>query len=158
MKKRGFTLLEMMIVVGITLIMFGVGSLSISKYNEGRSNKILTNELKMKFQMVANKAFNINSRIQFVPDYDNNLILFKKEGTIIEQIKLPKGYDYSNNASSSAIYFTETGNVSPMFSFFVKAKDGSNFLKLTFSSVDKFVKSVHIRQYAYCGGEWIETK
>lgn len=158
MKKNGYTLFEMIIVVSIMLIISGVASASISKYNEGRVNKILNNELKMKFYMIAEQAFNSRIKIQFVPDYDDNLILFKKEGTIIEKVELPKGYNYSNNASTSAIYFTETGNVSPMFSFFVKDKDGSNVLKLTFSSVDKFVKSVHIRQYAYSDGQWIETK
>ncbi len=149
MKKKGFTLLEVMIVVGILLVAFGVGSLSLSKYNESRNSKVINNELKIKFEMIAAEAFNSKSRIQFVPDYDNNLILFKKEGTIIEKMELPKGYVYSNNATNSAIYFTETGNVSPMFSFFVKTKEGDNVLKLTFSSVDKFVRKVHIRQYTY---------
>lgn len=157
MKEKGFTLFEIIIVVGILLTALGVGSLSLSKYNEGRKNRVINNELRMKFEMIAAEAFNSKSKIQFVPDYDNNLILFKKEGTIIEKIKLPKGYNYSNNASNSAIYFTETGNVSPMFSFFVKDEDGSNVLKLTFSSVDKFVKSVHIRQYIYENGVEQET-
>ena len=157
MKKKGYTLFEALVVISIIVIISGVASASISRYNKGRDNNMLTNELKMKFHMIAGEAFNTKSKIQFVPDYDNNLILFKKEGTIIEKIKLPKGYNYSNNASNSAIYFTETGNVSPMFSFFVKDEDGSNVLKLTFSSVDKFVKSVHIRQYIYENGVEQET-
>lgn len=157
MKEKGFTLFEIIIVVGILLTALGVGSLSLSKYNEDRKNRVINNELRMKFEMIAAEAFNSKSKIQFVPDYDNNLILFKKEGTIIEKVELPKGYVYSNNASSSAIYFTETGNVSPMFSFFVKTKEGDSVLKLTFSSVDKFVQKVHIRQYTYENGIQVEA-
>ena len=156
MKKRGFTLLEMMIVVGITLIMFGVGSLSVSKYNEGRDSNILNNNLITTFHMMAMKASDITNKIYIIFDYENSLILFKKEGIVIEKFELPKGYTYSNTGSS--LYFTDTGNVSQMFSFFVKTKNGNDVLKLTFSSVDKFVKSVHIRQYVYSDGAWIQTK
>ena len=73
MKKKGYTLFEALVVISIMVIISGVASASISRYNKGRDNNMLTNELKMKFHMIAGEAFNTKSKIQFVPDYDNNL-------------------------------------------------------------------------------------
>jgi len=110
----------------------------------------------MVFKTFSEEAYNSKARIDIEFDYENNLILFKKEGKIISRFNLPKRYVYSNNGGSN-IHFSDTGNISPMFT--MEIKDGNKeFFKLTFISTDKFVQTVRITKKMYNDGSWVEVE
>lgn len=156
MKNKGYTLMELMVVVAIIMGLSGVVGLSVGKYLEQRDEKIVTYDLPMLMETMALHADNTNERVYIEFDYNNNLILFKKNSKIIEKFRLPKRYKYSDTVSTS-IHFTEEGNISRMFSFKIKDEKGKEFYKLTFTSTDKFVRSVRVNRYFYVNNDWVEV-
>lgn len=152
MKNKAYTLIELVIVMGIITIFTGAMGLSLSNYNEKNDYKEITEKLYTNFETIAIEADNKDIQIDVKFDYNNSLILFEKEGNIISKINLPKRYTYTNNGGAN-IHFTETGNVSPMFTLIVK-ENGNDFFKLTFISTDKFVERVSISKYLYKDSVW----
>lgn len=156
MKNKGFTLLETIIVTSIALIMMGTAGVSLSNYNKNKDLKTIREGLYETFRTMALDAAESRERIDIEFDYNNYLILFKKDGKITQKFNLPKAYNYSNTSSSR--HFTESGNISPMFSFYIQEKTGKDLYKLTFDSTDKFVQSVNIRRYINVDSTWSELE
>lgn len=152
MKNKGFTLLELTVVVGIMSVLFFIGGVSYCNFCEKRDYSLATERLYDAFRTFADNAGNSETRINLNFDLNNNLISFEKGGKIISKFQLPKRYTYSKTGSN--IHFTETGNVSPMFSFEVK-EDNKSFFKLSFISTDKFVQKVRIIKKRYIGNNWV---
>lgn len=152
MKNKGFTLLEITVTIGVASILFFIGGLSYCNFCEKRDYSLATEELYNSFKIFAENAGNSEKRINLNFDLNNNLISFEKEGKIISKFQLPKRYTYYKTGSN--IHFTETGNVSPMFSFEVKEGDKS-FFKMSFISTDKFVQRVRIIKKKYIGNNWV---
>ncbi len=153
MKNKAYTLIELIVSVSIIMTLSLVTGLSVSKYGENKDSNEICEKLYDHFRIFATQAENSRTRIDIEFDLNNNLILFKKEGKIISRFYLPKRYRYSNTGTD--IHFTETGNISPMFTFEAK-EENINFLKMTFLSTDKFVQRVRIERKKFIDNDWVE--
>lgn len=153
MKNKAYTLIELIVTVSIIMTLSLFTAVSLSKYGENKDSNEISEKLYDHFRIFASQAENSGVRIDIEFNLNNNLILFKKEGKIISSFHLPKRYDYSNTGTN--IHFTETGNVSPMFTFEAKEKN-TNFIKMTFLSTDKFVQKVRIERKKFLNNNWVE--
>lgn len=153
MKNKAYTLIELIVSVSIIMVLSLVTGVSLSKYAENKDFNEVSEKLYDHFRIFANQAENSRIRIDIEFDFNNNLILFQKEGKIISSFHLPKRYEYSNTGTN--IHFTDTGNISPMFTFEAKEKN-ANFLKMTFLSTDKFVQRVRIERKKFINNNWVE--
>lgn len=153
MKNKAYTLIELIVSVSIIMTLSLVTGLSVSKYGVNKDSNEICEKLYNHFRIFASQAEISKERIDIEFDFNNNLILFKKQGTIISRFYLPKRYKYSKTGGN--VHFTENGNISSMFTF--EAKDGDiNFLKMTFLSTDKFVKTVRIERKKFIDNDWVE--
>jgi prepilin-type N-terminal cleavage/methylation domain-containing protein len=153
MKNKAYTLIELVVVIAILMTLSLATSVTLTRYGENKDYNEVCEKLYNHFRIFASEAENSESRIDIEFDFNNHLVLFKKEGKIISSFKLPKRYKYSNTGTN--IHFNKTGNVSPMFTFEVKEGE-TNFFKMTFLSTDKFVQRVRIERKKHDGSNWIE--
>lgn len=156
MKNKGYTLLELMLVIAIILIFTGGTGLSLSNYSKTKDYKEITEKLSTFFYITGKEADDSDERIDIEFDYGNYLILCRKAGNIVSKFQLPKRYLYSNNGGTN-IHFNDDGNISPMFTLEVKDGD-KEFFKLTFISTDKFVKTARINKKMYIDSNWVEVE
>lgn len=153
MKNKAYTLIELIVSVSIIMVLSLVTGVSLSKYAENKDFNEVSEKLYDHFRIFANQAENSRIRIDIEFDFNNNLILFKKQGKIISRFHLPKRYKYSKTGTN--VHFTENGNISSMFTF--EAKEGdTSFLKMTFLSTDKFVQRVRIERRKFINNNWEE--
>ena len=153
MKNKAYTLIELIVSVSIIMTLSLVTGLSVSKYGENKDSNEICEKLYNHFRIFASQAEISKERIDLEFDFNNNLILFKKQGKIISRFHLPKRYKYSKTGTN--VHFTENGNISSMFTF--EAKEGdTSFLKMTFLSTDKFVQRVRIERRKFINNNWEE--
>ena len=151
MKKRAYTIFELMTVLSIILILAGLSGLSFSNYSKKSDYRVIGEKIPEIFRLMSLQAYKQNSQIDIIFDFDNNLILFKKNSKIIEKFKLPKRYTYE--ATTNSRYFNKDGNIHPMFSLIVK-ENNIEIMKFSVISTDKFVKNARIIKYIKKGNQW----
>lgn len=151
MKKKAYTIFELMTVISIILILASLSGLSFSNYSKHSDNRMINEKLPEIFKLMSLQAYKQNCQIDIIFDFENNLILFKKNSKIIEKFKLPKRYTYE--ATTNSRYFNKDGNIHPMFSLIVK-ENNIEIMKISVISTDKFVKSARIIKYIKKGNQW----
>lgn len=148
-KEKGFTLIELMIVVGILMLMSAGATFKIIENRSRKDYKILTEDLENYMHIMALQADYGDEVYDFTFDCNSKLIIFRKGGNIISQFELPESFDYEDKNGSKIISgnTTVTGNINQSFSLYTFDKSNKAVFKETFVSTKKYIKFLYINRY-----------
>ena len=161
MKKRGFTIIELLIVVAIIGILVGIGGVSIKRQAESRAMLRIKNEIGDFFRVAAKRSWETGKRYDINFNLVEKIITISRNGNLIEKLDLPNIFEYTIKDSGSygsefTSGFTSTGNISSdNFTFYV-AKSNSNIgiqedeeviYAITFYKGDNHVNYLHVKEY-----------
>lgn len=148
MEKKGFTLIELMIVVALIGILVSIGGVSIKKQAESKAMLRVQNEIGDFFRIAAKrsqetgKIYNVDFKL------DENLIEISRTG-VLEELKLPNIFEYSiiPSLANNKATLTTTGNISNNFTLYIS---NSKEIKhaINFNKDDSHIKYLHIREYS----------
>ncbi|MGB6127375.1 MAG: prepilin-type N-terminal cleavage/methylation domain-containing protein [Psychrilyobacter sp.] len=177
MKKRGFTIIELLIVLALIGILVGIGGVSIKKQAESRAMIKVTNEIGDFFRIAAKRSretgekytvhFNlVEKKIEIYreEEEENGVANGKwKDGGIkvpIERLDLPNIFEYEKISESSfdqdfTSKITSTGNMSGTITLYVFKSNsqlgiqGDEIAKYSIRllTTDKHVKFLHVKEY-----------
>ena len=72
MKKRAYTIFELMTVLSIILILAGLSGLSFSNYSKKSDYRVIGEKIPEIFRLMSLQAYKQNSQIDIIFDFDNN--------------------------------------------------------------------------------------
>ncbi len=148
MKRRGFTIIELLIVVALIGILVGVGGVSIKRQAESRAMLRVQNELGDFFRVAAKRSQETGKRYGVEFKLGENLIEISRIG-FLEELKLPNIFEYSIKPPliDGKTTLTSTGNISDNFTLYIS---NSKEIKhaINFDKEDSHVKYLHIREYS----------
>jgi prepilin-type N-terminal cleavage/methylation domain-containing protein len=148
MKKRGFTIIELLIVVALIGILVGIGGVSIKKQAESKAMLRVQNEIGDFFRIAAKRSQETGKKYAVEFKLDENLIEVSRVG-FLEELKLPNMFDYSIKPplTDGKATLTTTGNISDNFTLYIS---NSKEIKhaINFNKDDSHIKYLHIREYS----------
>jgi prepilin-type N-terminal cleavage/methylation domain-containing protein len=162
MKKRGFTLLELLIVITIMGILVGYGGMSIRKQARARAMLRVRNEIGDFFRVAAKRSLETGKRYSVTFKLEEKIIEIERNGHITDTLKLPRILEYGIKDTSGTYpseFSTELstkGNISGNnFTLYVtrsnlsKSIDGDEevLFAVTFYKGDNHIDYLHIREY-----------
>lgn len=136
MNKKGFTLLEMMIVVAIISILSTVGMSSIR--NRGQKNALIsmTTQIPIFLENLRDESFETGKRYYLKFRLDENKIYVLKNKTdelkdSIKELNLSKYFIYEDNSENKqfSVETTQTGNFTKNFCLIIFDKKREKLLK-----------------------------
>ncbi|UUV18456.1 prepilin-type N-terminal cleavage/methylation domain-containing protein [Fusobacteria bacterium ZRK30] len=172
MKKRGFTIIELLIVIALIGILIGIGSFSIKKQAESRGMLRVQNEIGDFFRVAAKRSLEtgkkygvdfdlVGKKIEFYREEDENG-KWKDDGTrrTIEILKLPNVFEYGiKNSGTYPTEFktniTSSGNIGNNFTLYITKSNSNSGIQgveevkyaISFYNGDTHVKYLHIKEY-----------
>ncbi len=162
MKKRGFTLLELLIVITIIGILVGYGGMSIRRQARTRAMLRVKNEIGDFFRVAAKRSLENGKRYSIDFKLQDKIIEISRNGTITDTLELPKILEYGikNTAGNYppvfSTEFTTKGNISGNnFTLYVTRSNLSKGIDeeeevlyaVTFYKGDNHIDYLHIREY-----------
>lgn len=159
MKKRGFTIIELLIVVAVIGILIGIGSFSIKKQAESRAMLRVQNEVGDFFRVAAKRSQETGKK--YVIDFDlaGKKIDISRNGDITDTLELPIVFEYEKISETSREQsftrnMTSTGNLSMGLTLYVFRSNSQTGIQgdeianyaITFKTTDKHVKFLHIKE------------
>ena len=172
MKRRGFTIIELLIVIALIGILVGIGSVSIKKQAESRAMLRVQNEVGDFFRIAAKRSLETGKR--YGVDFDlvgKKIEIYRDEGTdgeweddgarrTIEKLELPKVLEYGIKDSGSYpsefnTNITSSGNISDNFTLYIVTSNSNSGIQgeeevkyaISFYKGDTHVNYLHIREY-----------
>ena len=148
MEKKGFTLIELMIVVALIGILVGIGGVSIKKQAESKAMLRVQNEIGDFFRIAAKRSQETGKIYEVQFDLDNKIIKISRTD-FSEELKLPNIFKYSiiPSLTHDKATLTTTGNISDNFTLYIS---NSKEIKhaINFNKDDSHIKYLHIREYS----------
>lgn len=147
--KKGFTLLEIMVVCCIIVVMTTAGSLTLS----GRAEKDGLRELKLKIPLLIEnmswKSMENGIRYDVEFNFEENFFKVFKEGEVVIRESLPKHFIYEDINGNRVIKrtTTSTGNMNMPFSIYVFSRDRKKVLYKITADTTSPAKYVIVRKY-----------
>jgi len=143
MKKKGFTLIEMLVVIALIGILVGIGSLSIKKQAESRAMLKITNEVGDFFRVAAKRSQETGKK--YAVDFDlveKKIEIYREEKdedgdgvgdgewedggirSTIEKFELPNVFEYEKISGGTGSQeftsnITSTGNMSGTLTLYI---------------------------------------
>ncbi len=147
--KKGFTLLELIIVVTIMTILSGSTFISIKKSRSIKDLKILKEEINVFVDNIALNADERDERLDISFDFDKKLISVKKNGNIIDELILPNSFEYEDSFGKKLVerQFTPKGNMNTSFSMYAFDTNNKAVFKHTFVTNRKYIDTLIINNY-----------
>lgn len=171
MKRRGFTIIELLIVVAIIGILVGIGGVSIKKQAESRAMLKVKNEIGDFFRVAAKRSQETGKRygvdfdlagkkIEIYREEDENG-KWKSGGTrrTIEKLELSNVFEYEKisetlREQNFSRNITSTGNLSAGLTLYVFKSNSETGIQgeevakyaITFKTTDKHVKFLHVKE------------
>lgn len=172
MKKKGFTIVELLVIMAVLGVILGFGGISIRKQRKNNAILRVRNELGEFFRVTAKRALETGRRQGIDFDLENKKIeiyrvedsngVWKVGGTrhIIRTLNLPKDLEYIKKKSDGTYvadfdnYITSWGNISRGMTIYVTEKnttpeiDGSEEIRHAVSlSQTSHIKYLSVREY-----------
>ena len=161
MKKKGFTIIEMLITIALIGILIGVGSLSIKKQAESNAMLRVENEIGDFFRVAAKRSLETGKK--YGVDFnlaEKNIEIYRRENSdgewddsksksIIEELELPNVFEYGiKNETTYTTSFTITsdGNINEIFTFYI-FKDIDEVKYIINFDLDDYINYLHVREY-----------
>jgi len=147
--KKGFTLLEIMVVCCIIVVMTTAGSLTLS----GRAEKDGLRELKLKIPLLIEnmswKSMENGIRYDVEFNFEENFFKVFKEGEVVIRESMPKHFIYEDINGNRVIKrtTTSTGNMNMPFSIYVFSRDKKKVLYKITADTTSPSKCVIVRKY-----------
>jgi len=171
MKKRGFTIIELLIVIALIGVLVGIGGVSIKRQSESRAMLKVQNEIGDFFRVAAKRSQETGKRygvdfhlagkkIEIYREEDENG-KWKSGGTrrTIEKLELPNVFEYEKisetlREQNFSRNITPTGNLSLGLTLYIFKTNsqpgiqGEEIAKyaITFKTTDKHVKFLHVKE------------
>ena len=159
MKKRGFTIIELLIVVAVIGILVGLGGISIKKQAESRAMLKVKNEIGDFFRVAAKRSQETGKKYVINFDLAEKKIEITRNGDTTDTLELPNIFEYEKisktlREQNFSRNITSTGNLSLGLTLYVfKANSqpgiqGDEIAKyaITFKTTDKHVKFLHVKE------------
>lgn len=149
--KKGFYLINIIIIISIFLIIFNFGYFVIKDFNEKRDLETAKIEIFENINNLGYKAFLTSKTYYITFDYSKKIIIIKNYRKIIQIIKLPKRLKYVSlydNEHKKAIKakITKNGNINKAFSIYIFDSKGLARYRISFYSFD-IIKYLKINVY-----------
>jgi len=94
MKKRGFTIIELLIVLALIGILVGIGGVSIKKQAESRAMLRVRNEIGDFFRVAAKRSQETGKKYAVKFKSDEKIIEIFRGGNVTDTLKLPNFFEY----------------------------------------------------------------
>jgi len=177
MKKRGFTIIELLIVLALIGVLVGIGGVSIKKQAESRGMLRVGNEIGDFFRVAAKRSQETGKKYAVHFDLVGKKIeIYREEEeesgvangkwkdggikVLIEELELPNVFEYEKISGSSVDQdfiskITSTGNMSGTITLYVFKSNsqleiqGDEIAKyaIRLLTTDKHVKFLHVKEY-----------
>jgi len=163
MRKRGVTLIELLIVVALIGILAGVGGISIKKQAESRAMLRVKNEIGDFFRVTAKRSQETGKKYAVNFDLAGKKIEISRNGKITDSLVLPNTFKYGikwglNFEQSFDCEMESRGFLDKSFTIYVfKGTSGSGIgnddeVKYAISfGFDDHIKYLHVREYLPVG-------
>lgn len=158
MKLKGFTIIELLIVVALIGILVSVGGVSLKKQAESRAMLKIQNEFGDFFRVAAKRSFETGKKYSIHFDLTGKKIIISRNGKITDTLELPGIFEYEKIAGSSVSQditttLTTNGNMSGSFTLYVFKSNSevkANWIAkyaIKFTTNDTHVKFLHVKEY-----------
>lgn len=159
MKKRGFTIIELLIVIALIGILIGVGSFSIKKQAESRGMLRIQNEVGDFFRVAAKRSQETGKKYIINFDLAGKKIEITRDGEVTDTLNLPNVFEYEKisetlREQNFTRNITSTGNLSMGLTLYVFKSNSQTGIQgdevakyaVTFKTTDKHVKFLHVKE------------
>ena len=159
MKKKAFSIIELLIVVAILGILVGIGGVSIKRQAKSNAMIRIKNELGDFFRVASKRSKETRKKYLVEFKLDENIIKISNEGKPIENIELPNFFEYgvmwkSKYIQNFTVELENYGNLDKNFSLYIFERNNTEEITgnekleyvVSFSS-DRGIKYLHVREY-----------
>lgn len=149
LKKKGFSLLELIIVIAIMTILSGSTFISIKKSRSIKDLKVLKEEINLFVDNFSLIAGDKGERLDISFDFNKKLISVKKDGNIIDELDLPTSFEYEDSFGRKLVerQITPKGNMNTSFSMYAFDSKNKAIFKHTFVTNRKYIDTLIINNY-----------
>ena len=162
MKKRGFTLIEILIVIALIGILAGIGGVSIKKQAESKAMLRVQNEIGDFFRVAAKRSLETGKKYDVKFKLDQKIIELSRNGQVTDILDLPNTFEYGIKWGSYKQTFNSTmksqGYLSLNFTMYIFKSNSSIDIQATQEvkyaiSFDKddHIKYLYVREYIPIG-------
>lgn len=159
MRRRGFTIIELLVVVALIGILVGIGGVSIKKQAESRAMLRIQNEIGDFFRVAAKRSQETGKK--YVVDFDlgGEKIEISRNGDITDILDLPNIFEYgikwgSNFEQTFNSEMESQGFLDKNFTIYIFKSNYQSGIQdeeevkyaVSFDS-DDHIKYLHVREY-----------
>ena len=149
-KKRGVTLLELMIVVAIIAILTGMAMLAANKRHERNEYLRMKTKIPEFFRVIADKSFEEGKSYNIYVTLPSKMEIYDgstSPAALEEKLDLSQSLEYKMTTSDSAFNTTVTGNMNKGFRFFIFNKDEEPLYKVSLNTTRPFIRYLEVSTY-----------
>ena len=142
MNKKGYTMIEILLFLGLVSIFFCFTASSLEKRKRAESFGRVKTELALFIRKIQKYGFQNENEYYLEFNFSGRKVMFReKDGGVIEELKLPENIGYfSNNSDKKADFSrktTKNGNFDKGFSIFLTdGKTDRVYYKIAVSTVN----------------------
>ena len=149
-KKRGVTLLELMIVVAIIAILVGMAMLAANKRHEKNEYLRMKTKIPEFFRVVADKSFEEGKSYNIYVTLPSKMEIYDgstSPAALEEKLDLSQALEYKMSTSDSAFNTTVTGNLNKSFSIYIFNKDEDPLYRIATHTTRPYVRYLQVNTY-----------
>ena len=142
MNKKGYTIIEILLFLGLVGMIFGFTVHSLEKRKRSESFGRVKTDLTLFIRKIQKYGFQNEDEYYMEFNFSGKKVIFReKDGEVMEELRLPGNIGYfSNNSDKKADFSrktTKNGNFDKGFSIFLADKNmGKIYYKISVSTVN----------------------
>jgi prepilin-type N-terminal cleavage/methylation domain-containing protein len=149
-KKRGFTLLELMMVVAIIGVLVGTAMIAANKRHEKNEFMRMKTQIPEFFRAIAEKSFEEGKGYDIQISLPSKIEVYDTSTSpagILDTLKLSEILVYEKSTSDSAFNTTEKGNLNKGFTIYIFNKDEEPLYRIAMYTTRPFVDYLQVNTY-----------